>query len=708
LNSNTFTKRLGTIKWIVLAYLVLLAGRMVCLQVVQHDQLLGRVHAQTTERRALAAERGNLFDRQGRSLALSITTWDVGLAPSAYRGRPKGELEANADRLARMLEVDPAEVRSRLRQAGDGFLYIAKRAVLHRDSLAVLPWIPGVSYDVRRDRIYPVGGVAASLIGMYREEGKNGDVLSGLEQGYDDWLRGTPGEALWHHTPNRGPGDSFEAVIPAVNGLDLELTIDASLQAIAEDCLSEALVETSSQAGVVLIVDPHTGDILAAADAPVVRERSDITDFNTFWNNYNFTGAYEPGSVFKLFTGVSLLRRGAIDTVMTIDCDDINFGGYDVHNDMNHKYGELAFMEAFAHSSNVFFARAVLNLSEKEFLDDLHLLGFDRALGVPYPSATRGILADRKDWERRRMPTIAYGQAIATTPLHLVLAASVVANGGELMAPRLIRQVRTKAGRVVETFEPVARHRVIDEDLAMLLRHALGRAVTSGTGAKAAVSWTTVGGKTGTAEKVVEGDTTYTPGAYMASFLGIVPVENPRLVILTMVDQPNYAHHYASESAAPLFRNVVEGIGRNTSWLDGVTETKVDDDLFEPVLSAVPDVRYLTQETASRELGRMGFVTPVISGDGLVIAQTPTAGTRLASGDTVSLIMGQQDALASGAAKRCPDLSGLSTREVRRRLAPLDMNVNCEGSGYVVSQSPEPGVLLEGRTIQVRLETSWR
>ena len=104
----------------------------------------------------------------------------------------------------------------------------------------------------------------------------------------------------------------------------------------------------------------------------------------------------------------------------------------------------------------------------------------------------------------------------------------------------------------------------------------------------------------------------------------------------------------------------------------------------------------------------MGFVTPVISGDGLVIAQTPTAGTRLASGDTVSLIMGQQDALASGAARRCPDLSGLSTREVRRRLAPLDMNVNCEGSGYVVSQSPEPGVLLEGRTIQVRLETSWR
>lgn len=407
-----------------------------------------------------------------------------------------------------------------------------------------------------------------------------------------------------------------------------------------------------------LIVEPETGDVLAAADSPVVRDRAEV-DAATGWSNFNFAGAYEPGSIFKLFSGASVLGRGAIDTLMTIDCDDTQFGGYAIHNDMNHEYGVLPFMDAFAHSSNVFFARAVLNLSETEFLDDLHLFGFDRELGVPYPAATRGILAPRRLWERRKLPTLSYGQAIATSPLHLAMAAAAVANGGELMAPRLVRRVLDKKGREVERFEPIVRHRVIDEDLAALLREAMARAVRDGTGKKASVAWTTVGGKTGTAEMVVPGDRSYSPGAYRSSFLGFVPASRPRLVILTMLDQPDYRHHYASESAAPLFREVVQEIGRSTGWLSDVER-------------------------------------PAMAGGAV-------AGTSVPRRDAV-VAARPRSPERPGA---CPDLVGLSLRELRRKIRALGVPLRRSGVGYVVAQTPSPGEELGADGISVTMEAPW-
>lgn len=693
--------RLRVIEGIVLAFFVVLLGRLVCLQVARHDDYLESGRALWQDREPLPAERGDLLDRQGRSLALSVTTWDVGLAPSQYRNLGRERLLEAADRLSQLLDLDPAETRRRLAAAGTRHLTLRRRAVLHRDTLAAVRRVYGHSLDPRRDRIYPLGGTAASLLGFYREGANGEDLMTGLELGCDHWLRGTPGVALWNRTPSGGPGDSREEIVPAVDGLDLELTLDADLQTIAESRLAAAVARTESRGGVVVIVDPRTGDVLAAADTPVVRERSEADPVQG-WDNAVFTGAYEPGSVFKIFSGASVLARGALDTTMVIDCDDTDFGGYAVHNDMNHEYGELAFMDAFAHSSNVFFARAVLNLTEQEFLDDLHLFGFDRALGVPYPGATRGILAPRKTWERRKLSTLSYGQAIATTPLHLVMAAAAVANGGELLAPRLVRRVLDKRGRTVEDLEPVVRHRVIEPELAALLREAMAKAVREGTGRKAAVGWTTVGGKTGTAEKVVPGDTTYTPGAYMATFLGFVPADSPRLVILTMLDQPAYRYHYASESAAPLFREVVEEIGRTTTWLSGL-EPGGGAAPSRRILAAVPDVRGLELGAARAELERLDLAAAPDAPAGLVLAQQPSPGASLAAGGTVRLNL----APASDGERRCPDLRGLSLRELQRRLESLGVPWEREGLGYVVAQNPAPGEPLDGHGVRVVLEAAW-
>ena len=281
------------LKWVETGALVLFAGlavRLVDIQVLQHDELSERGRIQWQTLVPVPAERGNIYDRHGRSLALSVSTWRVGVATSHRVARGEGALERVADRVASVLEREPADVRARLRAGAGRHVVLERRAVLHRDSLAVLTSLGAVTLDVQHDRIYPRGGVGASLIGHYRDTG-DGAVVNGLEQAFDSMLRGTPGEAWRHRTPTLGPGDGLEIVTPARDGHDVTLTIDADLQAIAETSLADAVVECNAIGGVVLIIDPGTGELLAAADTPVITDRSEAAEHQRFWDNFNFTGS---------------------------------------------------------------------------------------------------------------------------------------------------------------------------------------------------------------------------------------------------------------------------------------------------------------------------------------------------------------------------------------------------------------------------------
>jgi len=563
---------LNRLRWIQAGAFVVFAGllvRMGDLQVRQHDTYYAMGIGQWLDPEPVPAERGNLYDRQGRSLALSVATWRVGVSAKSLRNKDAASCNAVADRVAGVLGLESDDVRRRLRSADGRHIVLARRAVLHRDSLLVLRRLGCATLELQHDRVYPRGGTGASLLGHFRDTG-NGATANGLEQAYDDLLAGTPGEAWRHKTPQRGPGDGLEIVTPAKDGLDLVLTLDADLQAIAEDCLAAAVPECNAIGGAVLVLDPNTGEVLAAADTPVIRERADAAAHTRFWDNYNFTGSYEPGSVFKIFTAASLLARDAVDTTLAIDCDDQQFDGYHIRNSEGHDFGDMSFMDAFAHSSNVYFARMVLNLRRDEFFRDLQLFGFGKPTGAIYPGQTRGICKPVKKWSGRTQSTIAFGQEITASPLQVALAGATVANGGRLMAPMMLREVRTKSGTVVERREPVVYQRVMSKQLAEVMRDAMHKVVTEGTGGSASVPWTTVGGKTGTAQKVRDGAAGYEPGVYISSFLGLVPADEPRLLILTIIDEPDYAHHYASSSAAPLFARVVEEIGRSTSWLSGV------------------------------------------------------------------------------------------------------------------------------------------
>lgn len=694
----------GRIRWLqrlALIPFLLIAFRLLLIQVVWHDRYEARAGAQWWDSEILPAQRGNLYDRNGRSLALSVKLYRVGVACSQVK-----DATASAARLAALLGDEDAEALARrIREAGDRHIVVRRRAVLHRKVLHGLRLEPGVTCEELNSRIYPLGGVGASLLGFQHEEPDGGSLATGLEKGLDAQLAGEPGAGIVFATAIPGEDAGRQTVIAPRDGHDVVLTLDVDLQVIAEDALAAAVDRCGAVGGLVLIVEPDTGEILAAADTPVLADRSDV-DSVSVWDNAVFTGAYEPGSIFKIFTAAALLRRGVIDTTTVYDCDDEQFDGYRIHNSEGHDFGHMSFSEAFTHSSNVYFARAALNLSRSEFHRELVEMGFGAPPSVPYPGRATVRLKPVDKWSGRTQATMAIGQEILCTPLQLVMGACAVVNGGVLYSPRIRREVRAKDRTSVVRTEPTVVRRIFEPRLAELLRGLMARVVREGTGMGAAVDWTEVGGKTGTAEKALPGRG-YVPGLYMSSFLGMVPVDAPRLVILTVLDEPDYAHHYAAQSAAPLFAALVEEIGRTTDWLSGedVRQGGRSTRRGRERTQSAPDLLFRSTASARAALLAAGLRLAGDPEDGLVVAQTPSAGTYCRPGDAVQVVVSPAKPMTGEAT--CPDLTGLSSRVVRGEAARLGVPVRIVGEGYVRSQTPAPGERIGTAGIEVRMVERW-
>ncbi len=692
------------IRWLqrlALLPFLLLAVRLVAVQVFAHDRYADLADSQWKHREVLPAERGNLYDRHGRALALSMSNWRIGVATVNV-----ADSDSAAAHLDRYLDVEPGRLASRIRRESPGHFVVERGAVLHDSTLTRLRSHKAVTSEELRTRAYPLGGVGASLLGFCREPAGGERLATGLERAFDDVLSGTPGEGFVYAKVSGG-SDGLQELVRPLDGDDVVLTLDADLQAIAEAHLAAQVRECNAVGGAVVIVEPHTGEILAAADTPVQGRRGDADGFEV-WDNACFTLAYEPGSIMKVFTAASLLGRTVIDTTTAYDCDDIQFDGYRIRNSEGHDYGVMAFTGAFAHSSNVYFARAVLNLTRSEFYRDMVEYGFGAPYAVDYPGKTRGRIAAPEDWSGRSQSTIAIGQEIMCTPVQLAVAAAAVANGGVMMTPRLVREIRAKDGSHVERFEPLPMRKVMSPALAKLLREAMAGAVREGTGRSAAVAWTEVAGKTGTAQKARPGEG-YVPGLYMSSFLGMAPASAPRLVILTMIDEPDYAHHYASSSAAPLFAQIVEEIGRTTDWFAGVDARSGASTAYARPENArpAPDLLYLSSAAARAEAERLDLKLSGDLGEGLVVAQSPSPGTPWPAGGEIRITLAPTGEAGTAVGSACPDLRGLSNRQVRRMAARLGLALEVEGAGYVVSQSPPPGKTLDDAGVRVRMAARW-
>jgi stage V sporulation protein D (sporulation-specific penicillin-binding protein) len=681
--------RFMLLRFVIVAAGLVLAARVVHVQIVLHEKYRARAEDQWGKEIAINAERGDLFDRHGRPLALSVTTWQIGVTKGNV-----DDLDALCDVLAEILEQPAAQIRRKITGKGSPHAVLARDMVLTATQLRRLQrdGQQAVTTDAHHSRIYPTDGVGAALIGFFRSD-PAGDITTGFENSLNCYLAGRPGRAREIRTGLTSTKLGQVVLQEAEHGQSLVLTVDADLQTICEDRLAEAVRRVEAQSGSVLVMDPANGDILAAASWPLMETRAVGHADPRIWQNRNFTAIYEPGSVFKVFTTASLLRNSAIDTQTVFNCNNQSGEKIYVRNDDGHDYGDLSLMRAFAKSSNVYFAKASANLRPQELYRDLTNFGFGQETSLRYPGQTAGILKPPVDWSGRSLQTIAIGQEVAVTSLQLGMALCSVANGGTLYAPRFIREIHHDRGRVIAEVPPVAMRRVMASPLSALLREAMARVVRDGTGKGTRLDWVDAGGKTGTAQLSLDGKT-YTRGAYVASFGGIVPVDQPRLVILTVLDQPRSRHHYAADSAVPLFKSIVCDIRRSTDWLTDVPGSRTAPFAGADAsrLVAVPDVMYLAVNHAAQRLSAQGLEVSGAEKAGCVVQQIPAPGTRCAPGTEVVLTVAEElDSAPAASPGLCPDFAGLSNRQVRSLAARLRVPVAVQGVGYAVGQNVAPG-----------------
>lgn len=698
-SADSLDLRFRTGRLVCLVVGVVLAARLVQLQVVQHDRWQEEARRQWLQATDIPARRGDLLDRAGRPLALTISSYRVGVS---------GGLVANPEALAAVLADvfggTPTEHLTWLRGLGSRYQVLARQTALDHGQLQTLARFPAVNVEEQLGRVYPLDGVGASLVGFYRVHQDSTRQLTGLELGLDAQLAGEPGRAQRVRSGRPGQDHGSRVVTPARHGDHVTLTIDADLQEICESRLARAVPATESSAGSVIIVDPRQGEVLAAASWPLIATREQPVADAAAWVNRNFTVPYEPGSVFKIFTASALLTCGAVDTSTVFDCTDTRFDGFTIGEAAGHQYGRLSFMEAFERSSNVWFARAVDNMAPREHHRMLLDFGFARGTGLPYPAEGDGILASPSTWSRRSQPTIAIGQELSATPLQLAMAVAAVANGGVLLAPRLIAAVHDAEGNLVHQEAGGPLRRVMPADVAAVVRQAMVRVVDQGTGQVVARDWADIAGKTGTAQKARPGEG-YAAGLHTATFTGFLPADDPRLVIVAVLDEPSYRHHYAAQSAAPLFGDIVDDIRRTTSWLDAPGREGIRvHELAAADLVPVPDLLLLDGTAALERLRLVGLTVRGPYAGGEVVMQVPSPGSLVPKGTEVSLTMWQRDAAGP---EVCPDLRGLSNRQAQALAARLGLELTVTGTGYVAAQQPPPGRPLDGRKVAITMEAPW-
>jgi cell division protein FtsI (penicillin-binding protein 3) len=527
---------------------VALLARAVQLQIIDGSKWANEAESTRTERRALEARRGALYDRNGVPLAITQEFYHIGIAPNELRD-PGAAFRLIVRNLGLAAAPLDREFRARKR-------WIYLHGPYNATQVQPLRSISGVHLEGAFQRFYPSRELARPIIGGLEADRAVGGA--GLELALDSILTGTPGEAvLLKDRAGRRYDSPARLVRDPVPGNDVVLTIDAELQEIAERGLADALEEMEAEGGDVVFLDPKTGELLALASRQV---RPGVVPRAS-----TFTDPFEPGSTAKLFTAAALLQNRLVDST-----DEVFGEGGEWHmpvtrsgrrtrtiKDVHVHQGNLTLAEAIGTSSNIAMAKFSLRLTPEQQYEMLRDFGFGTPTGAEFPSDSRGRLDRPERWEPMyTRASVAMGYELGVTPVQLAAAYGAIANDGVLMAPTLVREVRDPSGAVLFRREPEPVRRVISAEIAARLRQYLRGAVgEGGTGGEAQLVNYTVLGKTGTARRFEDGR--YAAGRYTSTFAAIFPADDPQLVVIVKIDNPK-GSYYGGRTAAPVTRTMLQ------------------------------------------------------------------------------------------------------------------------------------------------------
>jgi len=633
---------------------MLILGRAGWLALGPDERLEGRLKGQHHRVVEVAPQRGSIVDRLGRPLAVSVEMDSLYADPGMVE-----DADEAARMLAPLLNIDPKDLLAKLNRDDTRFVWLARQIAPDVAEQIDTLRLPGVRLTPEAHRDYPGGPLASQILGFV---GVDGNGLEGIEARFNDELTG---DAVQYRAlrDGRRRTTNHAAVLGrrSTEGQTLVLTLDHAIQHRAERALQEAIERHEALAGWVVAMDPQTGAVLAMASSPgfdpnhfrgVDRDRI---------RHRAVSEVYEPGSVMKPFVIAEVLERGLAERDEEIYCERgaYRIGRRTVHD--AHPHDTLTVDGVIKVSSNIGTVKLAERMGPAALEETLRRYGFGSKTGVDLYGEERGILRPHESWSDIGFATNTFGQGMAVTGLQLTAGFSELVNGGRSITPHVVAEVRDPRGELVTDRRPlVGEERILSEATSTDIRDMMAAVVgEGGTGTRARLEGYSSGGKTGTAQKVK--NKRYEPGAYVSSFIGFAPVDNPRVVVLAVLDEPRNKY-YGGTVAGPIFKEVARtalrefGVKPDLEREDALAlsvpepapvlvdvELEDQSDEDEGIDGGLPDLTGRSARDAVAALAARGYRV-LLEGSGLVTAQTPVAGTALGEGETVTLALALRDA----------------------------------------------------------------
>jgi cell division protein FtsI/penicillin-binding protein 2 len=535
--------------------------RLVQLQVFGHAKAEARVIEQNQGRTDILPRRGTIYDRQGRILARSLPARSVYYQPNPADPLPaKIEPVRRLERILGLTAKDMDKIQGQIRD-DDRFVWLKRKIEPGLAARVINPRV-GIRYQEESKRFYPLGPQAAQVLGGVNIDEKG---VSGIELKFNAVLQGKKGQAFSLRDAKQHEYHN-EVIEEPEDGRDIHLTLDETIQFYAQSGIQKAVAETGAAWGTAIVSDPKTGDILAMATAPGFDPNEypaePEADFNRAVRHM-----YEPGSTFKIVTAAAALENGAVTLSDTFDCrqGSIEVAGGAIHD--HQQMGVLSFAEVIINSSNIGTIMVGQRLSEDQLYRMINAFGFGRRTGIELPAEAQGKLYPVDQWSRRSQSSLSIGYEIQVTPIQVLQAMNIVANRGHLVPLRIVKFVQGSRPRAAETTATA----VLSSDAGKKLVAILKRAVAEGTGKAARPEGFDVAGKTGTTQIYDPLIKAYSTKRHTASFVGFVPIDEPALSIIVVLDDPKTEEQYGGQLAAPVFREIA---GRSLRYL-GVRPNRV-------------------------------------------------------------------------------------------------------------------------------------
>ncbi len=680
----------------VLSFILILI-QLFKLQIIQYSFFKSKaqkMHLTTIEQQI---GRGDIYDRTGNKIAFNVKTASICACPRKIKDKMKV-----ADFLSSKLNLDKKEVYNKLKSK-KGFVYIKRKVDINIAEEVMKKEIKGIFTQYEEKRIYPLKEIGAHIIGFTDIDNKG---LEGIELKYDKFLRGKTGRILVKRDA-KGRFITIDKIEikKAEKGGDVYLTLDSNIQYYAQKELKETIKKYNAKGGSVIVLNPKTGEIYAIANYPEF-------DPNVFYKfesneirNRAITDIFEPGSTFKIFTMSAYLKEYPEYENIKIFCGNGKYFFFNRFVRDHEKYGWLSIPEIIKYSSNIGMVNLALKLKQEKIYKEYLDYGFGKKTEIDLEGEVAGVLRNYKEWDNTTLTSIPYGQEIGTTAIQLSRAYMAIANGGYLVRPYIVDRIE-KNGKIIYKNTPIkSNNRIIDEQTRIKLLSMLKSVVEKdGTGKKAIIQGYSVAGKTGTAQKHDEKNKGYKKNAYISSFVGFVPAENPELLVTVVIDEPKSILYSGGDIAAPLFKNLTRIVLSYLKISPQDDNIKIADEKINPKIK-MPDFSYKSFKEARIFFLKNNIKYKKIGFGNFVIKQKPEPEEIIDRETEVLLYLAD---LKDKEVNKIymPDVTGMPVRKVLEVLTSYGLKADCIGSGIAVDQDPKPGVAIEkGKKCTINFES---